>query len=246
MLDNIALLAPLKRNVRHLRKRVTPRRYKEGFVNLALSRIDSRESLYLEIGVRAGESLMHARAGRRVGVDPSPQISQGSLGIEDQVFALSSDEFFDGGSAEKALTRKVDVALIDGLHEFRQALRDTINASRFMAKDGVIVIDDCNPEDAYRAADIPTGSAWNGDVWKVMAIIRETQPQWRAITIDSDQGVGLIWGFDQEFREIDPALIDSFKELEYGVLAKDRGRNLGLLPNRLIPFDFPPAIQSGS
>jgi hypothetical protein len=133
--------------------------------------------------------------------------------------------------------------VVDGLHEFRQALRDTLNVARFMKPDGVIVVDDCNPRTQRLASDQPTGSSWNGDVWKVMAIIRATQPQWRVVTVAADQGVGLIWGFDRPASPIGDSAVDDFKRLEFDHLSRDRAGVIGLTPHDFLPPDFPPGVR---
>ncbi len=108
-----------------------------------------------------------------------------------------------------------------------------------MAPTGLIVLDDCNPVSANLASDKPTGSAWNGDVWKVMAFIRATQPQWRALTVDADQGVGLIWGFAAAAAPVADETISQFKGLTFADLERDRAGIIGLTPPRFLPRDCP-------
>lgn len=232
-------LTPLRRQVRLAKKRLSPLDYKEGWVNSVLRRKAARESrTYVEVGIRDGESLLLAEAERRIGVDPFPQLNHTSAGPGVEVFAMLSDDFFSSGAGGLP-PQSVDVALVDGLHEYRQALRDTLALAPLMRGDGVIVLDDCNPSSARLASDTPTGSAWNGDVWKVIATLRATQPQWRVVVVDADQGVGLIWGLDRPAQPIADETIDHFKGLTYDDLAQDRGGVIGLCPTRFVPRDFP-------
>ena len=91
-----------------------------------------------------------------------------------------------------------------------------------MSPDGVIVLDDCNPRNAGRASEIPNGGAWNGDVWRAVALLRQTQPQWTVLTVDADQGVGLVWGFNSAARVISETERERFRGLPYTRLAADR------------------------
>ena len=56
------------RLARPVRRIIMPRRFKETYVNEALS--GRPTSVYVEIGVRGGASFRAARATRKIGVDP--------------------------------------------------------------------------------------------------------------------------------------------------------------------------------
>jgi hypothetical protein len=85
-----------------------------------------------------------------------------------------------------------DVVFIDGLHHADQVYRDVKNAMRRIPLHGAIVLHDCNP--MSRAAQaVPRQQAhWNGDCWKAIVEVRRKFRSWRALVIDSDQGLGVI------------------------------------------------------
>ena len=184
---------------RPLRRRLTANRFKETYVNRALRRRD-RATLYVEIGVRDGESFRLVSADRRIGIDPERWPSMARLESGEQFFEATSDEFFELHADAELAEASVDVALLDGLHELRQVLRDFDNLERFMRPDGVVIVDDCNPRSAERASDVAIGGAWNGDVWKFVAYLVAERPDLRVTTIDADQGVGVVTGFGRPKR----------------------------------------------
>lgn len=214
---------------RPLRRRLTPNRFKETYVNRALRR-RNRATLYVEIGVRDGESFRLVHADRRIGIDPERWPSMAALESGDQFFEATSDEFFELHADAVLGEASVDVALLDGLHDLRQVLRDFDNLERFMRPDGVVIVDDCNPQSAERASDIPIGGAWNGDVWKFVAYLVAERPDLRVTTIDADQGVGVVTGFGRRRAEIDGATIEHYKALPYGHLQAGRAQILNLQP----------------
>ena len=114
------------RRSRPIRRVMTPRQFKETYVNEALG--DRSASTYLEIGVRDGESFRTARAGRKVGVDPVRHPALAALRTGEEFYEVTSDRFFAQLADQVFRESRVDVALIDGLHEFRQALRDLLGA----------------------------------------------------------------------------------------------------------------------
>ena len=148
---------------------------------------------------------------------------------------MTSDQFFSE-VAEKLLgDARIDVALIDGLHEFRQALRDLLGLERYMHSDGVIVLDDCNPPSAARAADVGDGGPWNGDVWKVAEYVRRERPDLSFVTIDADQGIGVVSGFGTPVGMPIRAVLESVKSLSYDYLDRNRNDVLGLIPPAPLP-----------
>lgn len=245
MLRHIAYLATLELSrvpavnlpVRRWARRIEPERFKEWYVSAVLAgRVDTQ---YLEIGVYRGESLVEIVADRRVGVDPKPLVPGDQVKPSDVIVATESDDFFENAEQYGVGPDSCDAVLVDGLHEFEQALRDVLNAARVVKPDGVVVLDDCNPRTPFAAGDAYVRGGRNGDVWKVMDIIRRTQPQWRAITIDADNGIGLIWGFSAPVREIPAEEVARTKALSYANLEADRGGILGLVQPAYIPPDFP-------
>jgi hypothetical protein len=226
-------LEELARVSRPLRRRLAPSRFKETYVNRALARY-ARPTTYVEIGVRDGESFRLAQADSKIGIDPERTPEMATLLQGEQFFELTSDEFFDQQAAAVLEPAGVHVALIDGLHEFRQVLTDLLNLEPYMHLDGVVIVDDCNPRTAERATEIPIGGAWNGDVWKLPAYLLEVRRDLRVATLDADEGVGVVSGFGTTHAPPDPAALERFKALPYEHLARDRTAVLNLVP----PSDF--------
>jgi hypothetical protein len=221
-------LEELARLSRPLRRRLAPSRFKETYVNRALARYE-RPTAYVEIGVREGESFRIAQADSKIGIDPERTQALATLLPGEQFFELTSDEFFEGQASDVLAPASVHVALVDGLHEFRQVLTDVLNLGPYMRPDGVVIVDDCNPRTAERAAEIPIGGAWNGDVWKLPAYLLEARRDLRVATVDADEGVGVICGFGSPHAPPDPAEVERFKSLPYEHLARDRKATLNLV-----------------
>ena len=224
-------LEDVARVSRPLRRRLVPSHFKETYVNRALARHE-RPTLYLEIGVRDGESFRLARADAKIGIDPERMPSMDELRPGERYFETTSDGFFDDHATTVLEPESVHVALIDGLHEFRQVLRDLTNLEPYMRRDGVVILDDCNPRSAERGSPTPRGGAWNGDVWKLPAFLVAERPDLRVATIDADEGVGVVTGFGERRRghAVDEAVIEKYKSLPYDHLAVNRTEVLNLLP----------------
>ena len=98
--------------------------------------------------------------------------------------------------------RKIDAAFIDGLHEYKQIIRDVNNCLKFLNEDGVIILHDCNPRSALIATPFDllepvkklsewTG-AWTGDVWKAIVYFRSINNNLNIFVLDCDWGLGII------------------------------------------------------
>lgn len=218
----------VKQAARPIRRKLTPGAFKEHYLNSALR--GRASSTYLEIGVRWGESLRAVHAERKIGIDPvrHPAVAYPLPGEE--FHECPSDVFFRDVAPSVLEVGSVHAALIDGLHEYGQALRDLLNLEPYMAKGGLVVLDDCNPRSEEMAVDTPTGGAWNGDVWRVMMLVRRECPDLGSLTLDRDQGVGLIWGFKDrsEPRRLDSDVLDRYKAVPFSVLQADRRSTIGL------------------
>lgn len=212
---------------RLMQRRLWPSQFKETYINQCLSRVSN--PLYVEIGVRNGESLRAAHASKKVGIDPGDYPGMSSLRLGEEFFNKSSDDFFAQDANRLFANDKIDVALVDGLHEYGQALRDLLNLERHMAPLGVIILDDINPVTAELAGE-PTGGAWNGDVWKIAAYIRAERPDLILLTIDADQGIGLVTRLAHNAEWPSDEVIQKYKSLDYSYLDENRQAILGLVP----------------
>jgi len=157
-------------------------------------------------------------------------------------FEAISDSFF---ANETAFLEQhgVDVALIDGLHNYGQVVRDVENTLRYLRDDGIIVLHDCNPAHASVACPVTSKAdfraqnhwwrfAWSGDVWKAIVYLRSTRHDLRVAVLKCDFGVGVVRkGLPESRLSYSAAQIDA---LNYADLAADRERLLNLKPPRYL------------
>ena len=144
---------------------------------------------YVEIGVSTGSSMTLSRT-RSIGVDPAFHIKRELL-CDLHLVRATSDEFF---AREHPLAHfdepVVDLAFIDGMHLAEYALRDFINIERFTHATSVIVFDDMLPrnvEEADRDRDRPRPrGAWAGDVYKVLAALRDLRRDLVCLHVDTE------------------------------------------------------------
>lgn len=224
LLEKVAWFAEISRPAR---RRLTPHRFKEQYINKALSTY--RDPTYLEIGVRQGESFRVVKAERKIGIDPVRTKQMETLKAGEEFFAMTSDTFFANHGSRVLEKASIHVALIDGLHEFRQAARDLVHLEPYMRPDGIVFFDDFNPRTRKRGANAPTGGAWNGDVWKVAALLSTARSDLKFWTVDADEGVGVVAGFDSgETGDMTQAM-DSCDILDYAYLDANRASLLHLI-----------------
>lgn len=205
--------------LRRLRRRLRPDAYKEYFVQEALDLLG--RGVYLEIGVRLGDSFRYIKAREKIGVDPCRTKPMLKLRRGESFFEMTSDDFFHGPAVQLFTEKKADVCSVDELHTFRQALADVLNAAKILRSDGVIVLDDVYPDTADKACPIAHGRPWNGDVWKAMALLRSTQPDWEIYSLPVDEGVGLIRPHDRPAHAIAFEQVARYDYMPYEALAAD-------------------------
>lgn len=103
-------------------------------------------------------------------------------------FPRSSDEFFSDNK------ETFDLVFIDGLHTEEQVSRDVDNALKVLNKDGLIILHDCMPPDAWHQREPEAyrqGENWNGTVWKAALKIFNASV-YKCMLIDMDWGCGII------------------------------------------------------
>lgn len=162
----------------------------------------ARHARYLEVGVEHGKTFENVHAATRIGVDPVPQFETGNLPLGCKLFVGSSDDFFQIARAKF----QFDAVFIDGLHEFQQVYRDLMNALDRLRAGGVVLVDDVVPSDCVsampdlsqslseRRARGMSGSPWHGDVYKLVATVRDLHPELEYRTIiGSGNEQLLIW-----------------------------------------------------
>ncbi|NBO93937.1 MAG: class I SAM-dependent methyltransferase [Planctomycetia bacterium] len=212
-------LSKLSLLLRRFRRRIRPKAYKEYYIQEALDSLGRR--VYLEIGVRLGDSFRYIKSREKIGVDPCRTKPMLKLRSGELFFEMTSDDFFRGPGVQLFATKKVDVCLVDGLHSFGQALADVLNAAKVLRSDGVIVLDDVYPDTPDKASPTAHGRAWNGDVWKTMALLRFAQPDWEVYSLPADEGVGIIKTHGCAARAIAAEDVARYGNLPYEALASD-------------------------
>lgn len=162
---------------------------------------------YLEIGVFNGHIFFRIRSSFKIAVDPdfafdnsrkTGKLFLNPYNFYNQYFQKTSDDFFAQDAPEVFAQKKVELSLIDGMHEYEYALRDVENTLKYATEDVVIILHDCNPltkEDAcsfseWKAREF-TGT-WNGDVWKAILHLRSLRRDLTAFVLDCDHGLGVV------------------------------------------------------
>ena len=153
---------------------------------------------YLEIGVHRGHSLALVRPETHaVGVDPEPMVENSPDNAV--IVPTTSDRFFGDPDLFGLLGGPIDLAFVDGLHLYEQALRDVANIERHSSPQGVILIHDCLPIDAETSAREQTSMIWSGDVWKVVVALRHHRPDLTVTTVDVEPtGLAIVSGLDPD------------------------------------------------
>ncbi|HVM63683.1 MAG TPA: class I SAM-dependent methyltransferase [Acidimicrobiales bacterium] len=195
---------------------------------------------YLEIGVHRGTSLAMALPGTlAVGVDPAPLLRSPSRRWA-RVHPVTSDAFFAANEEAQALEgRPLDLAFIDGMHQFGFALRDFMHIEGWSHPGTTVLVHDCYPADALGASPVRTTAGWSGDVWKLIVCLKAERPDLDVHVVDvGPTGLGIVGGLDPSsthLAEDYDAVLARYEGLEFSWL-EERGRAETL--NRVDP-DWP-------
>jgi len=195
-----------------------------------------RPRTYVEIGVAHGVTLrIIDPATRTLGVDPNPRIDF-ELPANVRIFAETSDDFFanhDVGAELGGLP--VDLAFIDGMHQFEFALRDFMNIEALCTRDSTILIHDVYPLDERTASRQRATGFWSGDIWRLILLLRRHRPGLRVHTIAAHPtGLAMVRNLDPHSRYIRDrldALVDEYLGVDFGVLDGCKAERLALFPN---------------
>lgn len=208
-----------------------PRHAGVGYLKL-LRRLHAvkRPKAYLEIGTAAGKTLALARCAS-IAIDPrfrfGRDVTPGRPGGKPacHLFEMTSDAFFAAQSPSAVFGRPLDLAFIDGMHQFEFALRDFMNIEPHCRPDSLVVLHDCLPVDAHMARRDPRDrsgaaqahypGAWAGDTWKALWILQRYRPDLRIFAFDAPPS-GLV-----VVTQLDPASTRLKQRYEEAVAAAD-------------------------
>jgi len=210
---------------RYFKRKLLIDHFKETHINRAIKATGAQT--YLEIGVRNGDGFHQIKAPRKIGVDPDRQ--NYTEKYNEIYYEQKSDDFFAQEADILFTNNKIDIALVDGLHEFQQALKDIINIFKYISENGYIFIHDCNPP-TEKHESTRDGSNWNGDVWKTLLYLKKHHPELKYFTLDCDFGVGVVYGFSQLPAPLSfsPEKVSLCKSLDYNYLNTHRQEVLNL------------------
>ena len=151
---------------------------------------------YLEIGTFKDELFNEIICEKKVGVDP---FSGGTI-------RKTSDEFFSSND------QKFDCIYIDGLHYYKQVKIDILSSISVLNDNGIILIDDCLPNNFFIQA-VPRGQlTWTGDVWKALVEFR-TKKDLDCYTCYADGGIGVV--LKRKNRNILDLDTNNFEKLKF-------------------------------
>lgn len=191
---------------------------------------------YVEIGVEHGTSLRLVQAPTlAIGIDPEPKLA-GPLAANQKVFAETSDAFFAARDPRAELGGlPIDVAFIDGMHQFEFALRDFYNLERFCTRDSTILIDDCYPLNRETAERNRRRDFWSGDIWRLILLLKKYRPDLAIHIIATPPcGLAVVRRVDPDshfLREHYDRLCREFLAVDYAFLEDDMAGKLNLFPN---------------
>jgi len=181
-------------------------------LNIILDRMNCQQPRYLEIGIASGATLFAVKANEVLGVDPRPDLAMSALPDHVRVIQSTSDEFF----RDHAEGLKFDLIYLDGLHEWKQTLRDFQNSLELLNPGGIIVIDDVRPTDRWSAdpnpekivearnAGLVEHGRWYGDVYKTVMAIAESPLTFGLATVGSGRGAHaqtIVWTTNHSLNE---------------------------------------------
>lgn len=191
---------------------------------------------YLEIGVERGINFLQIRAGSKFAVDPEFKIPGGARDFDGHhFFEMASDAFF-ASPPQELVESGIDVALVDGLHTYEQALRDVENCLRYLRPGGLVVMHDCLPASAAEAAPTMEAAratpgfrnAWTGDVYKAVIHLRAMRPDLFVAVLDADHGIGIVTkGAPERVLDMSP---EQIAKLSFTNLKAAAGHLLNLKP----------------
>ena len=195
-----------------------------------------RPRTYMEIGVSTGDSLALIQSETRaIGVDPHPKVTR-SLGPRTSIRATTSDDYFATYDVAADLGGlPIDLAFIDGMHQFEFALRDFINIEKHSSARSTILIHDVYPLTRLTAERERRTLFWSGDIWRLILILRKYRTELAVnVVAAAPTGLAIVRGLDpgssvlsERYEEI----VREYLALDYSVLEAGKAEMLALFPN---------------
>lgn len=197
---------------------------------------DLRPRTYVEVGIYRGTTLALTRPPTiALGIDPDPRVPP-ELAARLKIFKQTSDAFFATHDLRAELGGlPVDLAFIDGMHQFDFALRDFANIERHSTPNTTVLVHDCFPLDRDTADRDRHTAFWSGDIWRLIVLLKKYRPDLKVHAIGTPPtGLGLIRGLNPASRFLldnHDRLREEFLALDYGFLDDDKAGKLNFLPN---------------
>ena len=197
---------------------------------------------YLEIGVFNGHIFFRIKSKFKIAVDPDftfdklrilGKIILNPLNIFNKYFKKTSDHFFSNDAALLLSNTKVDISLIDGMHEYDFSNRDVENVLEYLSKEGVIIMHDCNPLTKEAACSFEQWKqrdfegTWNGDVWKTILYLQCTRQDVQVFVLDCDHGLGFVTKTNEPSKLL-PYTKEQIQALTYEDFDKNRNEFINL------------------
>lgn len=160
---------------------------------------------YLEVGVETGHTFFAVSADVKTAVDPRFLFDRETApkGGSIEYYETTSDSFF----CDVKKDSQYDLVFLDGLHTWEQTYRDFCNTLLITHERSIILLDDVFPSDVFSCnrdqveavmmRQFMTGdpsSAWHGDTYKIIPLIRTFHPLLSYCTIITDGNPqALVW-----------------------------------------------------
>ena len=131
----------------------------------------------------------------------------------------------------------VDLAFIDGLHTFDQALKDFINIERYARPGTVVAFHDIFPVTPITAERDRKSIFWLGDTWKVVMILKELRPDLKIFTLPTfPSGLTLVTGLNPDEKLLQKNLEEIISRWMFVPLSayfSDMDRHLNVVENNV-------------
>ena len=180
---------------------------------------------FLEIGVQSGKNLLAVDCPCKVGIEPFENFPES---FPCKVYKGTSDDVF---ASEDFREDAFDMIFIDGLHEFKQVVRDVKNSLDILSPKGMIVCHDVYPFDLLKKCENLTSKEcpgvnrpWCGDVWKLIFYVRFCMLYLNFCTVSNFPGYLYLWRNTvlrkKAEEDFNITLIDSFSTVN-GMIHKN-------------------------